>query len=214
MFQPKSTIQNWSREFNQWTPNANIVVLTGTMKERADTITNRLTPQDFEVCITGYEIYLIEKPAFKQFSFELYYHWQRALIKNVDSLLFFVCSSPTGGCSLHAPRCRLSSLNRLFWPLYSWRSSWTVRRMKKGWVRKWLRWVKRNVEKNLLPSTSVAFIVYWVVTDFYLRILQKKRLTSTSAWRRYCVNGVVRSWRKMSTLSMVITAWFSILSFT
>ena len=91
-----------------------------------------------------------------------------------DSHLFFIYSPPTGGCSLHAPRCRLSSLNRLFWPLYSWISLWTVRRMKKGWVRKWLRWVKRNVEKNLLPSTSVAFIVYWVVTDFYLHILQKR----------------------------------------
>jgi SWI/SNF-related matrix-associated actin-dependent regulator of chromatin subfamily A member 5 len=31
-------------------------------------------PQDFKVCITGYEICLIEKPTVKQFSIELYYH--------------------------------------------------------------------------------------------------------------------------------------------
>jgi SNF2-related domain len=71
---PKSTIQNWSREFNQWTPDVNIVVLTDPTEECAYIITNRLTPQDFEVCILGYEICLIEKPSFKQFSFELYYH--------------------------------------------------------------------------------------------------------------------------------------------
>ncbi|KIM77603.1 hypothetical protein PILCRDRAFT_11859 [Piloderma croceum F 1598] len=30
---PKSTIQNWSREFNQWTPDLNIIILTGPTEE-------------------------------------------------------------------------------------------------------------------------------------------------------------------------------------
>ena len=49
---PKSTLQNWAREFKQWTPDVNIVILTGTKEERAEIIANRLISQDFEVCIT------------------------------------------------------------------------------------------------------------------------------------------------------------------
>ena len=48
----------------------NIVVLTGTKEEREDIIANRLVPQHFKMCITSYEICLIEKSTFKKFSFE------------------------------------------------------------------------------------------------------------------------------------------------
>ncbi|KAJ7281833.1 SNF2 family N-terminal domain-containing protein [Mycena rebaudengoi] len=84
---PKSTLQNWSREFGQWTPDVNTVVLTGTREERAEIITNRLIPQDFEVCITSYEICLIEKSALKKFSFEYIVIDEAHRIKNVDSIL-------------------------------------------------------------------------------------------------------------------------------
>jgi hypothetical protein len=85
---PKSTLQNWAREFQQWTPDdMNVVILTGTKDERADIIANRLIPQDFEVCITSYEICLIEKSAFKKFSFEYIVIDEAHRIKNVDSIL-------------------------------------------------------------------------------------------------------------------------------
>jgi SWI/SNF-related matrix-associated actin-dependent regulator of chromatin subfamily A member 5 len=58
------TLQNWGREFKQWTPDFNIV-LTRTKDECAEII-----PQDFEVCITSYETCLIDKSVFQQFSFE------------------------------------------------------------------------------------------------------------------------------------------------
>jgi SWI/SNF-related matrix-associated actin-dependent regulator of chromatin subfamily A member 5 len=48
----------------------NIVVLTGTKEVREDIIANRLVPQYFKMCITSYEICLIEKSTFKKFSFE------------------------------------------------------------------------------------------------------------------------------------------------
>lgn len=84
---PKSTLQNWAREFGNWTPDVTVCILTGTREERADLIANRLLPQDFEVCITSYEICLIEKHALKKFSFEYIVIDEAHRIKNVDSIL-------------------------------------------------------------------------------------------------------------------------------
>ncbi|KAG7446305.1 SNF2 family DNA-dependent ATPase [Guyanagaster necrorhizus] len=84
---PKSTLQNWQREFEQWTPDVKAVVLTGTKEERSNIIMNCLIPQDFEVCITSYEICLIEKSALKKFSFEYIVIDEAHRIKNVDSIL-------------------------------------------------------------------------------------------------------------------------------
>ena len=84
---PKSTLQNWAREFGNWTPDFNVVVLTGSKDERAEIIATRLIPQDFEVCITSYEICLIERAALKKFSFEYIVIDEAHRIKNVDSIL-------------------------------------------------------------------------------------------------------------------------------
>ncbi|KAF9479657.1 SNF2 family DNA-dependent ATPase [Pholiota conissans] len=84
---PKSTLQNWAREFQNWTPDFNIVTLTGTKDERAEIIATRLIPQDFEVCITSYEMCLIEQSALKKFSFEYIVIDEAHRIKNVDSML-------------------------------------------------------------------------------------------------------------------------------
>ncbi|KAG8807000.1 hypothetical protein FRC19_006924, partial [Serendipita sp. 401] len=84
---PKTTLQNWAREFAQWVPDFDIVVLTGTKEERADIIRERLLDSQFEVCITSYEICLIEKWAFKKFSFEYIVIDEAHRIKNVNSIL-------------------------------------------------------------------------------------------------------------------------------
>ena len=84
---PKSTLQNWHREFKQWTPDFNVVTLAGPKDERAEIIASRLITQDFEVCITSYEMCLIEKAALKKFSFEYIVIDEAHRIKNVDSIL-------------------------------------------------------------------------------------------------------------------------------
>ncbi|KAF7294468.1 hypothetical protein MKEN_01439300 [Mycena kentingensis (nom. inval.)] len=84
---PKSTLQNWAREFERWSPTFNVVLLTGSKEERAEIVASRLLPQDFEVCITSYEICLIEKSALKKFSFEYIVIDEAHRIKNVDSIL-------------------------------------------------------------------------------------------------------------------------------
>ena len=84
---PKSTLQNWAREFANWTPDFSVVTLTGSKDERAEIIATRLIPQDFEVCITYYEMCLIEQGPLKKFSFEYIVIDEAHRIKNVDSML-------------------------------------------------------------------------------------------------------------------------------
>ncbi|TCD66522.1 hypothetical protein EIP91_001298 [Steccherinum ochraceum] len=84
---PKSTLQNWAREFANWTPDVNVAVLTGTKEERAEIIANRLIPQDFEVLVTTYELCLREASSLKKFSFEYIVIDEAHRIKNSDSVL-------------------------------------------------------------------------------------------------------------------------------
>ncbi|EJD52770.1 SNF2 family DNA-dependent ATPase [Auricularia subglabra TFB-10046 SS5] len=84
---PKSTLQNWAREFERWTPDASVVVLQGTREERAEIVAKRLLPQDFDILITSYEICMREKGALKKFSFEYIVIDEAHRIKNMDSIL-------------------------------------------------------------------------------------------------------------------------------
>jgi SWI/SNF-related matrix-associated actin-dependent regulator of chromatin subfamily A member 5 len=77
-------LRNWAREFKQWTPDVNIVTLTGTKEGCTQILANRLIPQDLEV---SDEICLIEKSAFKKFSCEYIVIDEVHRIKNVDSIL-------------------------------------------------------------------------------------------------------------------------------
>ncbi|KAG6896405.1 hypothetical protein C0992_008447, partial [Termitomyces sp. T32_za158] len=72
---------------NLKTLDFNVVILQGNAQERAEIIAERLIPQDFEVCITNYEMCLIEKGAFRKFSFEYIVIDEAHRIKNVDSIL-------------------------------------------------------------------------------------------------------------------------------
>lgn len=80
-------MQNWAREFEKWSPDFNVAVLTGSKEERAEVINNRLINSNFEVCITSYEICLIEKSALRRLSFEYIVIDEAHRIKNVDSML-------------------------------------------------------------------------------------------------------------------------------
>lgn len=67
---PKSTLDNWKREFERWTPDVNVLVLQGAKDERHELINDRLIDEKFDVCITSYEMILREKSHLKKFAWE------------------------------------------------------------------------------------------------------------------------------------------------
>ncbi len=67
---PKSTLDNWLREFKKWTPEVNVLVLQGAKEERHQLINDRLLDENFDVCITSYEMVLREKAHLKKFAWE------------------------------------------------------------------------------------------------------------------------------------------------
>lgn len=67
---PKSTLDNWKREFAKWTPEVNVLVLQGAKDERNALINERLIDEKFDVCITSYEMILREKSHLKKFAWE------------------------------------------------------------------------------------------------------------------------------------------------
>ena len=67
---PKSTLDNWKREFARWTPDVSVFVLQGSKEERHNLISDRLMEEDFDVCITSYELILREKSHLKKLAWE------------------------------------------------------------------------------------------------------------------------------------------------
>lgn len=84
---PKSTLDNWAREFAKWTPDVRVMVLQGDKDERQDMITNRLLTCDFDVVIASYEIVIREKSSFKKFAWEYIVIDEAHRIKNEESML-------------------------------------------------------------------------------------------------------------------------------
>lgn len=84
---PKSTLDNWKREFARWTPEMNILVLQGDKEERQRLINERLVTESFDVCITSYEMILREKSHLKKFAWEYIIIDEAHRIKNEESSL-------------------------------------------------------------------------------------------------------------------------------
>lgn len=84
---PKSTLDNWYREFQRWIPDINVLVLQGDKDERSDLIKNRVMTCDFDVIVASYEIVIREKATFKKFDWEYIVIDEAHRIKNEESLL-------------------------------------------------------------------------------------------------------------------------------
>jgi len=84
---PKSTLDNWKREFAKWTPEVNVLVLQGAKDERHALINERLIDEKFDVCITSYEMILREKAHLKKFAWEYIIIDEAHRIKNEESSL-------------------------------------------------------------------------------------------------------------------------------
>ncbi|KAK4702238.1 hypothetical protein P7C70_g3988, partial [Phenoliferia sp. Uapishka_3] len=84
---PKSTLDNWYREFEKWVPGFNVVMLRGSKEERAVVVNEKILTQDFDVLITSYELCLREKSSLKKLAWEYIIIDEAHRIKNVDSML-------------------------------------------------------------------------------------------------------------------------------
>ncbi|KAK1828141.1 ISWI chromatin-remodeling complex ATPase ISW2 [Podospora conica] len=84
---PKSTLDNWNREFTRWTPEVKVLVLQGAKEERQQLIADRLVDEDFDVCITSYEMVLREKAHLRKFAWEYIIIDEAHRIKNEESSL-------------------------------------------------------------------------------------------------------------------------------
>lgn len=84
---PKSTLDNWRREFSKWTPDVKVVVLQGDKEQRNDIIQNQLYTAQFDVLITSFEMVLREKSALKKFRWEYIVVDEAHRIKNEQSSL-------------------------------------------------------------------------------------------------------------------------------
>ena len=84
---PKSTLDNWKREFGKWTPDVDVFVLQGSKDERLELIKERLIEEKFDVCITSYELINIEMTHFKKLAWQYIIIDEAHRIKNEASTL-------------------------------------------------------------------------------------------------------------------------------
>lgn len=84
---PKSTISNWTMEFERWCPSIRVVTLIGSKDQRADVIRDVMMPGEWDVCITSFEVVIIEKATFKKFNWKFVVIDEAHRIKNEKSRL-------------------------------------------------------------------------------------------------------------------------------
>jgi SWI/SNF-related matrix-associated actin-dependent regulator of chromatin subfamily A member 5 len=84
---PKSTLGNWNLEFEKFCPDFRVVRFHGDQEERARVAASQLIVNRFDVCVTSYEIAILEKAVLRKF------HWRYLIIdeahriKNENSVL-------------------------------------------------------------------------------------------------------------------------------
>jgi SWI/SNF-related matrix-associated actin-dependent regulator of chromatin subfamily A member 5 len=84
---PKSTLDNWRREFLKWTKDVNVVVLQGDKEKRSNIINNILLLAKFDVCITSFEMVIREKSKLSKFRWQYIIIDEAHRIKNEQSSL-------------------------------------------------------------------------------------------------------------------------------
>jgi SWI/SNF-related matrix-associated actin-dependent regulator of chromatin subfamily A member 5 len=84
---PKSTLHNWVSEFKKWVPSLVPLLFHGTKEEREVLVKEHLYSGEWNVCVTSYEMCLIEKSALKKISWEYMAIDEAHRIKNENSLL-------------------------------------------------------------------------------------------------------------------------------
>jgi len=193
---PKSTLDNWKREFAKWTPEVNVLVLQGAKEERHNLIQDRLVDENFDVCITSYEMILREKSHLKKFAWEYIIIDEAHRIKNEESTLAQVIRLFNSRNRLLITGTPLQNNLHELWALLNFllpdvfgdseafdqwfsgqdRDQDTVVQQLHRVLRPFLlRRVKADVEKSLLPKKEVNLYVGMaeMQVKWYQKILEK-----------------------------------------
>jgi SWI/SNF-related matrix-associated actin-dependent regulator of chromatin subfamily A member 5 len=189
---PKSTLDNWKREFARWTPEVNVLVLQGAKEERQQLINDRLVDENFDVCITSYEMILREKAHLRKFAWEYIIIDEAHRIKNEESSLAQVIRMFNSRNRLLITGTPLQNNLHELWALLNFllpdvfgdaeafdqwfsgqdRDQDTVVQQLHRVLRPFLlRRVKSDVEKSLLPKKEVN--VYIGMADMQVKWYQK-----------------------------------------
>ncbi|EXJ60262.1 adenosinetriphosphatase [Cladophialophora yegresii CBS 114405] len=193
---PKSTLDNWHREFKKWTPEVNVLVLQGAKEERHALINERLIDEKFDVCITSYEMILREKSHLKKFAWEYIIIDEAHRIKNEESSLAQIIRMFSSRNRLLITGTPLQNNLHELWALLNfllpdvfgdseafdaWFSGQNedqdtvvqqLHRVLKPFL---LRRVKSDVEKSLLPKKELNLYVGMseMQVKWYQKILEK-----------------------------------------
>ncbi|KAI1778128.1 SWI/SNF family of DNA-dependent ATPase [Hypoxylon cercidicola] len=193
---PKSTLDNWKREFAKWTPEVDVLVLQGAKEERHALINERLVDEKFDVCITSYEMILREKAHLKKFAWEYIIIDEAHRIKNEESSLsqvirlfnsrnrLLITGTPLQN-NLHELWALLNFLlpdvfgdSEAFDQWFSGQdadSDLVVQQLHRVLRPFLLRRVKADVEKSLLPKKEVNLYIGMseMQVKWYKKILEK-----------------------------------------
>ena len=198
---PKSTLDNWKREFAKWIPEIDVLVLQGNKDERAELINERLMATTaetvtFDVCITSYEMILREKTALKKFAWEYIIIDEAHRIKNEESSLSQIIRLFESRNRLLITGTPLQNNLHELWALLNFLlpdvfgdseafDQWfttqdadqdtVVQQLHKVLRPFLLRRVKSDVEKSLLPKKEVNLYIGMadMQVKWYKKILEK-----------------------------------------
>lgn len=84
---PKSTLQNWANECRRWVPSLVAFIFHGDKEHRVELTNSRLKKGDFDVCITSYEMCLVERAALRKINWQYLVIDEAHRIKNEASKL-------------------------------------------------------------------------------------------------------------------------------
>lgn len=84
---PNSTLQNWLNEINRFCPSLNGLILIGDKESRVDLLQRIKNRQDWDVCITSYEMVLIESTTLKRLRWNYVVIDEAHRIKNENTKL-------------------------------------------------------------------------------------------------------------------------------
>jgi SWI/SNF-related matrix-associated actin-dependent regulator of chromatin subfamily A member 5 len=193
---PKSTLDNWKREFEKWVPDIDVMVLQGTKDERAEIIQDRLADEKFDVCITSYEMILREKSHLKKIAWEYIIIDEAHRIKNEESSLAQIIRVFNSRNRLLITGTPLQNNLHELWALLNFLlpdvfgdaaafddwfnnqdsdSDTVVQQLHKVLRPFLLRRVKADVEKSLLPKKEVNLYIGMsdMQVNWYKKILEK-----------------------------------------